>query len=312
MRKFNVSDQVMEKLGCPAETRKKKKKTDTEQLKMELIQPPSPREVSPKATEGVQPEEVLIPPESPKQAASAQPDKRVPTAVTRTETGKIRKTNQDTLINAEGLLGVADGMGGQRGGEVASAGARDELLKAVTDKSPDEETLREAIKQANSVLFSMQEQHAELRGMGTTLTVLWPAEGKMIIGHVGDSRVYLLRDGKLEQLTEDHSVVAEMVRAGVLTEEQARRHPMRNIITRAVGTEAQITPEVKTAERKKGDRWLVCTDGLHGMIGGDDMLRLLKLKDAQETADGLVEAAMRNGGADNISLVLFDDGEAEA
>lgn len=301
MRKFKLTDQVMEKLGNTSEPRKKKH--GPEQLKMQLI--PERLEKEPEQAVNDQ----TLRRENEKTDGEGN---RVPTVVARTETGRIRKTNQDSLINAEGIMGVADGMGGQRGGEVASAGARDELLKAVSGKPALEKTLREAIEQANRVLFEMQAQRPELQGMGTTLTVLWPADSGMLIGHVGDSRAYRLRDGKLEQMTEDHSMVAEMQRAGFLSDEQARRHPMRNIITRAVGTEEKIQPDVKTVERKKGDRWLVCSDGLHGMIGEAELLRLLRLSDAQEAADGLVEAAMSNGGADNISLVLFDDGEAEA
>lgn len=300
MRKFKLSDQVMEKLGYQSGSGKKKR--GPEQLKMQLISDRTEKKPD-TAADGQLPRESV---------ESGRDAERVPTVVARTETGRIRKTNQDSLINAEGLMGVADGMGGQRGGEVASAGARDELLKAVSGRPADEKTLREAIEQANKVLFEMQARHTELQGMGTTLTVLWPADGSMLIGHVGDSRAYLLRDGRLEQMTEDHSMVAEMQRAGFLSDEQARRHPMRNIITRAVGTEENVRPDIKKVDRKKGDRWLVCSDGLYGMIGESDLQRLLKQADAQEAADGLVEAAMQNGGADNISLILFDDGEADA
>ena len=225
----------------------------------------------------------------------------------RTDVGRLRKNNQDAVILGNGLTGVADGMGGHKGGEIASAGLREGLLRETKGKKPDRETLKEAVRHANRELWEQQEKDAELTGMGTTLTVIWPAEKEMIIGQVGDSRAYLLRDGELKQVTEDHSMVADMVRKGVLTEEQAACHPMRNYITRAVGTEENVEMDISVHERKQGDRWLICSDGLYGMIPKNDLLRLMSAGTIEEAADGLLQAALEGGGKDNISLVLLQD-----
>ncbi len=225
----------------------------------------------------------------------------------RTDIGRLRKNNQDAVILGSGLVGVADGMGGHNGGEIASAGLRDGLLRETKDKAPGKETLEEAVKTVNLELWKQQEADASLSGMGTTLTVVWPTEKEMIVGQIGDSRAYLLRDGELTQVTEDHSMVAEMVRKGVLTEEQAACHPMRNYITRAVGTEENIEIDITIRERKQGDRWLVCSDGLYGMIGKEDLAAIMATEDLEETANLLMRAAMEGGGKDNISLVLLQD-----
>ena len=225
----------------------------------------------------------------------------------RTDVGRLRKNNQDAVILGNGLTGVADGMGGHKGGEIASAGLREGLLRETKGKKPDRETLKEAVRHANRELWEQQEKDAELTGMGTTLTVIWPAEKEMIVGQVGDSRAYLLRDGELKQVTEDHSMVADMVRKGVLTEEQAACHPMRNYITRAVRTEGNVDMDISVHERKQGDRWLICSDGLYGMITRNDLLRLMSAGTIEEAADGLLQAALEGGGKDNISLVLLQD-----
>ncbi len=225
----------------------------------------------------------------------------------RTDVGRLRKNNQDAVILGNGLTGVADGMGGHKGGEIASAGLREGLLRETKGKKPDRETLKEAVRHANRELWEQQEKDAELTGMGTTLTVIWPAEKEMIVGQVGDSRAYLLREGELKQITEDHSMVADMVRKGVLTEEQAACHPMRNYITRAVGTEENVEMDISVHERKQGDRWLICSDGLYGMIPRNDLLRLMSAGTIEEAADGLLQAALEGGGKDNISLVLLQD-----
>ncbi len=137
----------------------------------------------------------------------------------------------------------------------------------------------------------------------------------MLIAHVGDSRVYLLRDGILRQVTRDHSMVADMVRKGLLTEEQAATHPMRNYITRAVGTEPTVQVDVLGLERQKGDRWLVCSDGLHGLLTKEELQTILSGEDLEEAADQMMRTALDRGGRDNISLVLAveeapEEGEA--
>lgn len=169
----------------------------------------------------------------------------------RTDVGRVRKSNQDALIIGEGIAGVADGMGGHNGGEIASGETRDGILRELQGKTPDRQVLEEAVKKVNLEVWERQEKDAALTGMGTTLTLLWPGEKEMLIAQVGDSRAYLIRDGKMRQVTEDHSLVGDMVRRGVLTEEQAACHPMRNYITRAVGTEDAIEVDLYCEERKK-------------------------------------------------------------
>ena len=228
-------------------------------------------------------------------------------AVSRTDIGLIRKSNQDAVILGGSLMGVADGMGGHNGGETASSSARDGMLRETENREPTEENLRSVIRQVNLELWETQLGSLELSGMGTTLTVLWPAGANMLIGHVGDSRAYLLRDGETRQVTQDHSMVADMVRRGMLTEEQAATHPMRNYITRAVGTESDIRADILSVERKKGDRWLVCSDGLHGAVAKARLWELMGREDIDEAADEMIREALDSGGRDNITLVLAED-----
>ncbi len=232
-------------------------------------------------------------------------------AVSRTDVGKLRKNNQDALIIGSGLIGVADGMGGHNGGETASMGTRDGLLKELYGKEITGEILTEAVKKVNLELWKQQEADPSLAGMGTTLTVMCPADENILIAHVGDSRAYLLRDGKLTRVTEDHSMVADMVRNGMLTEEQAACHPMRNYITRAVGTEPDIEVDLIRRKREPGDRWLICSDGLHGLVSAEKLEELMNLPNEEEAADLMVRAALDAGGRDNISLVLVTDPPAE-
>ncbi len=228
-------------------------------------------------------------------------------AVWCTDVGRVRKDNQDAVIAAGGLYGVADGMGGHNAGEIASGGLRDGLLQETAGKAPSPETLADAVKAVNLDLFNRQVEDNSLTGMGTTLTVLWPDEHEMIIAQVGDSRAYLLRGSVMKQITEDHSMVADMVRKGVLTEEQAACHPMRNYITRAVGTDEILDVDIICEKRHTGDRWLVCSDGLYGLMGKSVMAELAAIPDAEEAARQLMQTALNNGGKDNISLVLVDD-----
>ena len=254
------------------------------------------------------------PPENRQEERPAAPEKeenagRKLRVTSRTDVGLVRKNNQDAVIMGQGLMGVADGMGGHRGGETASAGARDGLYRALEGKIPSQETLEEAVQEVNLALWRQQEADEALSGMGTTLSVLWPTEEKMIIAHVGDSRIYLMREGKLRQVTRDHSMVADMVRRGLLTEEQAAVHPMRNYITRAVGTEPTVQADLCALERQAGDRWLVCSDGLHGLVAKEELERLMAGEDLEEAADEMMRLALDRGGRDNITLVLISDGE---
>lgn len=239
--------------------------------------------------------------------AAFYPEQGVLKCAWRTDVGKLRKNNQDAVILGNGLAGVADGMGGHKGGEIASAGLRDGLIRETKDVIPSEEKLAEAVRTVNLELWERQEKDPSLSGMGTTLTILWPTENKMLIGQVGDSRAYLLRDGELIQVTNDHSMVADMVRKGILTEEQASCHPMRNYITRAVGTEEDVEIDLSVHNRCCGDRWLICSDGLHGMVDKNDMRLMLMNESLETAADNLLQAALDNGGKDNISLVILED-----
>ena len=228
-----------------------------------------------------------------------------------TDVGKVRKSNQDALVVDEGLLlfGVADGMGGHNGGETASAGARDSLIELLQDKTPSLDALREGVTEANASLFRQQAEDDSLSGMGTTLSVIWLSEHFVYLGHVGDSRIYRLRGGKLEQMTDDHSLVGELMRAGYLTPEEAEHHPQKNVILRAVGTEPGIDVDLAVEERKAGDLWLICSDGLHGMVSDRKMEAILSVNTPEAAAKLLMDAALAAGGRDNISVVIVSDGE---
>ena len=232
----------------------------------------------------------------------------------RTDVGKVRANNQDAPIVSEKLrlYGVADGMGGQKGGEVASTSARDDLLRELEGKTPSVATLSGAIEEVNRQIYHQQEHDDALTGMGTTLSVLWMSDNFVYIGHVGDSRVYLLRDGEFKQMTLDHSLVEQLVREGVLTEEEAQNHPMRNIITRAIGTDESVEVDVVVEERRKGDLWLACSDGLHGLVDDRQMRDALRQYAPEKAADVLLKAALDAGGRDNVTLVIVHDGEEPA
>lgn len=232
----------------------------------------------------------------------------------RTDVGKVRANNQDAPIVSEKLrlYGVADGMGGHKGGEVASTSARDDLLRELEGKTPSVAALSGAIEEVNRQIYHQQEHDDALTGMGTTLSVLWMSDNFVYIGHVGDSRVYLLRDGEFKQMTLDHSMVEQLVREGVLTEEEAQNHPMRNIITRAIGTDESVEVDVVVEERRKGDLWLACSDGLHGLVDDRQMRDALRQYAPEKAADVLLKAALDAGGRDNVTLVIVHDGEEPA
>lgn len=232
----------------------------------------------------------------------------------RTDVGKVRANNQDVPIVSEKLrlYGVADGMGGHKGGEVASTSARDDLLRELEGKTPSVAALSGAIEEVNRQIYHQQEHDDALTGMGTTLSVLWMSDNFVYIGHVGDSRVYLLRDGEFKQMTLDHSLVEQLVREGVLTEEEAQNHPMRNIITRAIGTDESVEVDVVVEERRKGDLWLACSDGLHGLVDDRQMRDALRQYAPEKAADVLLKAALDAGGRDNVTLVIVHDGEEPA
>lgn len=278
MRKFNLKGTVVER------------------MKGIQRQDPKPAEAEKAAAYG-----------TPEMNAAFTEEQGVLTYAWRSDVGRLRKNNQDAVILGNGLAGVADGMGGHKGGEIASAGLRDGLLRETEGCRPDKDILREAVKNVNRELWERQEKDLSLAGMGTTLTVIWPSAAGMIIGQVGDSRAYLLRGNELVQVTEDHSMVADMVRKGVLTEEQAACHPMRNYITRAVGTEESVEIDLSLHDRKQGDRWLICSDGMYGMVSKNELFQLMTTENLEEAAEKMLYAALEGGGKDNISLVLLQD-----
>ncbi len=223
----------------------------------------------------------------------------------RTHAGLVRPSNQDMLLMCGRLYGVADGMGGHNGGEIASAGAVTVLKDMLSNHEPSGKLLEEGIQAANRRLYEQQSQDSALAGMGTTVTALWEGSDNVYLGHVGDSRAYLMRDGVFMQVTQDHSVVAEMMRQGILTKEKAKKHPYRNVITRAVGTASGIEVDILSRDKKSGDIWLLCSDGLYGMVEDNVIEQVLKTYLLEEAADQLVQLALDNGGRDNISLVLL-------
>jgi serine/threonine protein phosphatase PrpC len=222
-----------------------------------------------------------------------------------TDVGRVRDGNEDAYLvdDAMGLIAVADGMGGHRAGEVASATALEALRAAVTGGRP----LRESIEHANDAVFTKSHTDTSLRGMGTTLTAATLVTGgTLLVGHVGDSRAYLLHDGELRQVTQDHSLVEELVREGKLTADEAAVHPQRSIITRALGVDASVQVDVYPVELVPGDRLLLCSDGLTGMVQPDDIAAALRREqDPTRVATQLVDAANQAGGEDNITVVVL-------
>jgi protein phosphatase len=223
-----------------------------------------------------------------------------------TDVGRQRQSNEDSYLERAPLFAVADGMGGARAGEVASRMAVEAFDAETSAAAAPEDVLRGVAREANRRIYEMAQGDSEHAGMGTTLTAALVTGGEVAVGHVGDSRLYRLRDGKLERLTEDHSLVEELVRQGRLTPEEAETHPQRSIITRALGPEPDVDVETFTHSARDGDVYMICSDGLSGMVPEDEMAAIVSGSSSlQEAAERLVEAANRNGGKDNITVVLF-------
>jgi protein phosphatase len=229
-----------------------------------------------------------------------------------THQGQVRENNEDAFLvdDERALFAVADGMGGHRGGEVASHTAIESLRASVAAGS----AINDAIIRANTAVIARAAGDGELTGMGTTLTAVVVAGGhQMLVGHVGDSRAYLLRDGALSRITEDHSLVEELVREGRLTPEQADAHPQRAIITRALGVDVDVDVDVYSLEVAAGDRIVLCSDGLTTMVRERDVERIARGgHDPQQTADALVDDANEAGGEDNVTVVVIDVLEVDA
>lgn len=227
-----------------------------------------------------------------------------------TDVGRVRGHNEDSLLVAEALFAVADGMGGHRGGEVASADALETLRTTVLD--PDSAAIHDAVLAANRHVFERSVTEPQLAGMGTTLCLVAlvhdeDSEQSIAIANVGDSRVYLLRDGEFRQITLDHSLVETMVRGGQLSPDEAAVHPGRNVLTRALGIEPDLEVDLFSEPAAAGDRYLLCSDGLYNELSDDEIAATLRRVDAPwNAASELVAAAVDAGGRDNVTVVVVD------
>ncbi|MBA4370723.1 MAG: protein phosphatase [Coriobacteriaceae bacterium] len=230
-----------------------------------------------------------------------------------TDPGLVRTHNEDAFVVSPPLFAVADGLGGHEAGEIASRYAIDALVQAAP-REAEPKALARAVRAANAVVVEAAEQGRGREGMGTTLTAAMVEGTYIAIAHVGDSRAYLLSGGKLERLTQDHSMVADMIRAGQLTEAEARRHPNRSVITRALGSDMNMLADAYEVEATTGDRLLLCSDGLHGMLTDTEIARILgSYSDPSVAARALVDAAIDAGGQDNITVIVVDiEGERQA
>ncbi len=255
----------------------------------------------------------------------SQPRRLIVRAVLRTDTGLVRSENQDfgiyttpaeehTSHTGGRLMIVADGMGGHRGGATASRLAA-ETVKAqyLGSETADIPTaLRDSLSRANARIYSEAQSTPELRGMGTTTSVLAVREGEGWLAHVGDSRIYMIRDGEIQQLTDDHSLVATMVREGLLTAQEAETHPRRNVLQRSMGVAEDVEIDVKgPIELKEGDTFILCSDGLHGVVKEEEMREVAAMP-IDAAADEFLRRALLRGAPDNVTVIVarveIDDG----
>ncbi len=232
-----------------------------------------------------------------------------------TDIGKVRDINEDNYCIYEeniGLYIVADGMGGHKSGEIASATAidiiRDHIKSYLTDEFLEQTVkgiLFEAFNRANREIYKKSTSDYDCEGMGTTATVVLIVEDKFYIGHIGDSRAYLFRNKELRQITEDHSLVAELVKNGSITEREAMKHPRKNIITRSLGNDETVKVDIFSMDFKKGDMIILCTDGLTNFVDKNELQRLLiEEEDCFEVCNNLVSLANKRGGYDNITVLI--------
>lgn len=226
----------------------------------------------------------------------------------RTHVGLVREQNEDTVLidESHGIYILADGMGGHQAGEVASYLAAVTLRDALAEGEPSVERLLRGFRQANAAVYERSQEDSQYAGMGTTMTALWDSGDCMLLGHVGDSRAYLFENDALRQVSVDHSVVGEMVRSGAITQAQARTHPYRNVITRAVGTEDTVRTDVMEVLRDPGAKWLLCSDGLTDMVEDEDIARTLREFSGETAVEHLIDLALANGGRDNVSVLLLE------
>lgn len=235
-------------------------------------------------------------------------------AVAKSDIGLIRQINEDSFecINPN-LYIVADGMGGHLAGEVASKMAvnhiKDFIQKNIDAYINLEVLLNDAILDANKIIYEKSKEHKEYLGMGTTVSIVYCVDDHFFWGHVGDSRIYLLRGNQLSQLTKDHSLVWDLFESGSITKAEAQIHPQRNILTRAVGVNKDLTVDTGVYDLRKDDRLLLCTDGLTNMVSEETIKNAISLKhrDLTKNVNFLLEAAINAGGSDNITLILSEE-----
>jgi PPM family protein phosphatase len=240
-------------------------------------------------------------------------DLRIVEHAGRTDVGRQRSANEDDFVLAPPFFAVADGMGGAKAGEVASSMATEVFEGERESGEPAEVQLARILREANRRIYDLAVSDESHRGMGTTLTAAKVTGDEVSLGHVGDSRAYRMRDGELEQLTKDHSLVAELERSGQITAEAAEHHPQRSIITRALGPEPEVEVDTYTLAGRDGDLFLLCSDGLTSMISDDEIGSILRSAETLDgAADALVRAANQSGGKDNITVVLFRVGPSGA
>ena len=237
---------------------------------------------------------------------------RIVDQVGRTDVGRQRSVNEDSLVLAPPFFAVADGMGGAKAGEVASAMAAGTFEGESDSGEPAETQLTRILREANRRIYELAVSDDSHRGMGTTVTAAKVTGDEVSLGHVGDSRAYRLRDGELEQVTRDHSLVAELERSGQITPEAAEHHPQRSIITRALGPEPDVQVDTYTLAGRAGDVFLICSDGLTSMISDEELGSILRSEESlEEAAESLVRAANQSGGKDNITVVMFRLGNGD-
>ena len=224
----------------------------------------------------------------------------------RTDTGRQRHANEDSYFARAPVFAVADGMGGAQAGEVASRIAAGAFQRSADSQAPPESRLEQIALNANREIHELAQRDSSRAGMGTTLTAAMVQGNEVSLGHVGDSRAYVLRDGQLKRLTKDHSLVEELRRQGRLTEEEAEEHPQRSIITRALGPEPEVNVDTMTFQAKAGDVFLLSSDGLTTMVSDEQIAAILaEAKTLRGAVNRLVDAANANGGRDNITAVAF-------
>ena len=232
----------------------------------------------------------------------------------KTDPGRKRRLNEDAYVVEPPLFAVADGIGGAQAGEVASGLTVAALREGEGEgQGAGEQHLTDLIQEANRRVYERANEDATAAGMGTTVTVALVEDGVVSIGHVGDSRAYLIRDGRLEQLTDDHTLVAELVRSGRLSPDEADVHPQRSVITRAIGTDPDVDVDTLRVETKPGDLFMLCSDGLSDMVSDSQILSIIEESrdNLKGAAQALVRAANKGGGDDNITVIFFEVGQAD-